>query len=205
MEKFGFVKHLKSWTYNSYHKNSFSNSFAKKFSKIFKIFVLQDSTYRVYFLTNQNGKRKGQFFSLNSRACSIPSRFLSISRAYFHVHFNSFQIPLDQLDFFFKNTYRNRIRLFKTTLCLSLWFLLTKNFIVVFLGQRLKGFLQTLKVRHFFPFFFIKLHDFMHFSCIFLGIFALLEFWGFWCFCAFWPQLNHGFFFMHHLNIIPIL
>ena len=49
-----------------------------------------------------------------------------------------------------------------------------QNFFVVFLGPRFKGFLQKLKVRHFCPFFLIKLHNFMHSSCFF---FFFLDFW----------------------------
>ena len=37
-EKFGFVKHLKLWTYISYHKNRFSNGSVEVFFRIFKNF-----------------------------------------------------------------------------------------------------------------------------------------------------------------------
>ena len=39
-EKFGFEDHLKSWTFMSYHKNSFSNNYAGIFSRIFQNFCL---------------------------------------------------------------------------------------------------------------------------------------------------------------------
>ena len=38
-KEFGFENHLKSWTYNSYHKNKFSNGSVENFPKFFKIFV----------------------------------------------------------------------------------------------------------------------------------------------------------------------
>ena len=63
-------------------------------------------------------------------------------------------------------------------------------FFIIFLGQRFKGFLQKLKVRHFFPFLFIKLLDFMHFLknfptfrnlgfLMFLGILIKTKSWVF--------------------------
>ena len=162
----------------------------KTFSKFSKFLFLQDSTDRVYFSTDRKGKRKIQFFSLKSRACSIPSQFPLISRAYFHVHFDSSR----SIGFhFFKHM---GIR----PVLLKLLFVFLSDssldpfspffFLVIFLGQRFKGFLQTPKVRHFCPFFFIKLHDFMHFLMdfctyrilgflIFLGILIKTKSWVF--------------------------
>ena len=144
-------------------------------------------------------------FSLKSQVPSIPSRFLSTCQTFLHVHFNSYLIPLDRLDFVFLKTYRNQFWLFQKFFVFlsnsSLDPFSQKLFFCRFLGQSFEGFLPNPKVRHFCPFFFIILHVFMHF----LGIFALFKIWGFWCFWAFWSKLNHGFLFMHHIKMIHML
>ena len=98
--------------------------------------------------------------------------FLSISWAYFYVNFDSFLILLDRSNFIFYKQIGISSAFF-TILCHSLRFisqsLLTQIFFFcLILGQRFKGFLLNPKVRHVFSFFLIKLHAFMHFSCILL-------------------------------------
>ena len=85
----------------------------KKFSKFFKISVSSRFDQSSLFFDRSKREEENSVLSLKSRACSIPSQFLSISRAYFHVHFDSFSIPLDWLVFVFFKTYRNQIKLFK--------------------------------------------------------------------------------------------
>ena len=190
--KFGFENHLKSWTCISYHKNSFSNVFVEKFSRIFKIFSLHDLIDRVYFSTNRNVKKKNSF-SFKVLGSFDPSR--PIESPFFF--------------FYFFLIYRNHIWLFQKFLFVYLFNSslnpLSQNFFCRFLGQRFKGFHHTLRARHFCPFFFIFLQVFMQFSLIFLGIFAFLKIWGFWWLWTFWSNLNHGFLFMHHINVIHML
>ena len=114
---------------------------------------------------------------------------------------NSFPIPFDQSSlflsgfqflpnssrlieflFFFK-TNRNHISFLNYSFVFlsdsSLDLFSPKFFFVIFLGQRFKGFLQKLRVRHFCPFFLIKLHAFMHFSCFIFLNFRIIEKLGF--------------------------
>ena len=140
----------------------------------------------------------------------IPSRFLSISRASFQVKFDSCPIPLNQSNFDFKKHIGIRsdffigffVYLFDSFLDL---FSLIFFFFCHFLGQRFKGFLHTIKVRLFWPFFFIKLHVIMHFSCIFEGFSHISKFGVFDVYGIFDQNWTMGFFIMHHLNMIPIL
>ena len=124
----------------------------KKFSKIFKISVSSGFNRSSLFFNRSKREEENSVFNLKSRACLIPSQFLLINRAYFHVHFDSFLIPLDRLVFiFFFKTYRNQIRLFK----LFFVFLSGSSLdpflppppkkIVVFLGKDSKVFFKNLR------------------------------------------------------------
>ena len=73
--KIVFVKHLKSWTCISYHKNWFTNVFAENFPDFSKLLFLQNSIDQVYFLTNLKEKENSNFKAKTLRL----SRFLSNS------------------------------------------------------------------------------------------------------------------------------
>ena len=81
--KFGFVNHLKSWTYISYHKNKFSNWSTKNFPKFFKISISSRFDRSSLFSDRSKWEEENSVSSLKSRVPSIPSQFLSINWAFF--------------------------------------------------------------------------------------------------------------------------
>ena len=142
------------------------------FSKIFKISVSSRFNWSSRFFDQSKREEENSVFNLKSRVSSIPSQFLSISRAYFHVHFDSFPIPLDWSNFKILKHIGIRSDFLNYSLSFSPIPLSIPShnfffFFVIFLVKDSTGFLQKLKVRPLWPSFFIKLHDFMHFSCIF--------------------------------------
>ena len=169
-EKFGFEDHLKSWTFMLYIKTVFKMILQKKFLEFFKISLFEIQPIETIFRLIKLWRRKMAFLFKSLR---FPW-FLPINRACFHVYFNSCSIPLDRSNFEFYKHIGIRFEFFKRTFHLSLQFLswsLLSNLFSIFLfyfccfcGQRFKGFLHTLKVRLFYPFFFIILHDYMYFS-----------------------------------------
>ena len=101
LEKFGFVNHLKSWTYISYHKNSFSNGLQKKYFQNFQNFYFfRIQPIKPIFKLIEMG-RENLSFSLKSWVSSIHSRFLLISQAFSYAYFDFCLIPLNRSDFDF--------------------------------------------------------------------------------------------------------
>ena len=66
LEKFGFVKHkhLNSWTYISYHKNSFSNVSIENVFQIFKIFVSSGFDRSSLFFDRSKREEENSVFQL---------------------------------------------------------------------------------------------------------------------------------------------
>ena len=64
IEKFGFVKRLKSWTYISYHKKSFSNVSTKKFSRFFKFSVSSGFDWSSLFFNRSKRQKENLVFKL---------------------------------------------------------------------------------------------------------------------------------------------
>ena len=64
LEKFGFVKHLNSWTYISYHKNSFSNVSIENVFQIFKIFVSSGFDRSSLFFNRSKREEENSVFQL---------------------------------------------------------------------------------------------------------------------------------------------
>ena len=155
----------------SYHKNSFSNDSVEKFLEFFKISDSSRFNRSILFPDQSKCEEENYVFSLKSWVPSIPSRFLSISRAFSTCIFRFLLDYSWAIEFQFFKTYRNQIRLFQKFFVFlsdsSLDPFSQKNFVCHFLGQSFKSFLQILKVRPFWPSFLIILHVFMHFSCIF--------------------------------------
>ena len=105
-EKFSFVKHLKSWTYISYHKNRFSNSSIEKNFQIFQnLSFFRIRPIELIFWPIKKGREKFSF-QLKSRVSSIPSRFL-LSR------FRFLPDTFWPIKFWIFKIYRNQIRFFK--------------------------------------------------------------------------------------------
>ena len=124
-EKFGFEHHLKSWTYMSYNKNSFSNDSAKKnfqnFSNFcsFRIQLIKS----IFQLIKMWRRKTNFFFNSKSRVPSILARSLLINWACFQVKFDSCPIPLNRSNFDFQKHIGIRYNFFKHSFCLSLRFL----------------------------------------------------------------------------------
>ena len=80
IEKFDFVKHLKSWPYISYHKDSFSNVFAKKFSRFFKFSIFSGFDRSSLFFNRLNRQKENLVFKLKlSSLRSVEHIFMWIS------------------------------------------------------------------------------------------------------------------------------
>ena len=204
--KFGFENHLKSWTYMSHYKNYFSNDFTENFSRIFQKFCFfRIRLIKSIFQPIKMWRRKSVFqLKVSGPLDSFPIPFdqSNLSSCTFRFLTDSSRT----IGFRFLKTYSNYIWFFQKFFV----FLSDSSldpfsqiffFFGHFLGQSFKGFLPNPKVRHFFPFFLIILHVFMHL----FRDFRIFKNLGFWCFLAFWSKLNHGFLLMHHINMIHML
>ena len=109
-EKFGFENHLKSWTYMSYHKNSFSNDYAKKKnSRIFQNF----SFFRIRIIESifrpieMWWRKLGFQLKVSGPFDSFPIPFdqSNLSSCTFRFLPDSSQL----IGFWFLKTYRNQI------------------------------------------------------------------------------------------------
>ena len=154
----------------------------KNFPEFFKNSVSLEFDWSSLFFNLSKCEEENQFFSLKFLVPSIPFDQSNLSSCTFRFLTDSSRT----IGFRFLKAYRNYIWFFqKFFVFLSdssldpfpqIFFLF-----LVILGQSFKGFLPNPKVRHFFPFFFIILHVFMHLFRDF-RIFKNLGFWCSWVF-----------------------
>ena len=167
----------------------------KKVSRIFKFSVSSGFDRSGLFFDRLKREEENSVFKL--KVSGLLDSFLTPfdQSSLFLWTFRSLPDSSRPIGFRIFKTYRNQIRFLNYSLSFSPIPLSIPShnfffFFIIFLGQRFKGFLQKLKVRHFCPFLFIKLLDLMHFLknfptfrnlgfLMFLGILIKTKSWVF--------------------------
>ena len=128
----GWIFLWKVWFWKSFEvtnihvisQKQFFKWFCRKcFVEFFKISVPLEFDRLSLFFDWSKCEDEKQVFDLKSQVHWIPSWFLSTSRTFLHVHFDSCPIPFERSDFRFQKHIGIRFDFWKVFFCLSLWYL----------------------------------------------------------------------------------